>query len=103
MVDRAVLLREVCPSSRIFPISLKSLQAIDKFLLDPQFRELHKYKLGDEDWKALEVFQRILAVSAISGPFYYLLTRYRYLMPFNKNSPQRRHPPWEMRFPHLKP
>ncbi|KAJ6495972.1 hypothetical protein C8R45DRAFT_823421, partial [Mycena sanguinolenta] len=46
MVDRAVLLHE----------------AINKFLSDPQFRELHKYKLGDEDWKALEVFQRILAV-----------------------------------------
>ncbi|KAJ6451754.1 hypothetical protein C8R45DRAFT_848205, partial [Mycena sanguinolenta] len=26
-------------------------EAIDKFLSDPQFRELHKYKLGDEDWK----------------------------------------------------
>ncbi|KAJ7871116.1 hypothetical protein B0H13DRAFT_1634514, partial [Mycena leptocephala] len=46
MIDRAILLRE----------------AIDKFLSDPQFRELHKYKLGDEDWKALELFKRILAV-----------------------------------------
>ncbi|KAJ7830825.1 hypothetical protein B0H13DRAFT_1654922, partial [Mycena leptocephala] len=46
MIDRAILLRE----------------AIDKFLSDPQFRELRKYKLGDEDWKALELFKRILAV-----------------------------------------
>jgi hypothetical protein len=80
-----------------------SPQAIDKFLSDPQFRELHKYKLGDEDWKALELFKRILAVSTISNPSRYLLTRYRYLMPFSKNSPQRRRQPWEMHFPHLKP
>ncbi|KAJ6610156.1 ribonuclease H-like domain-containing protein, partial [Mycena sp. CBHHK59/15] len=46
MIDRAVLLRE----------------AIDKFLSDPQFRDLHKYKLGDNDWDALKAFQRILAV-----------------------------------------
>ncbi|KAJ7794590.1 hypothetical protein B0H13DRAFT_2171261 [Mycena leptocephala] len=46
MIDRAILLHE----------------AIDKFLSDPQFRELRKYKLGDEDWKALELFKRILAV-----------------------------------------
>ncbi|KAJ7495254.1 ribonuclease H-like domain-containing protein, partial [Mycena latifolia] len=46
MIDRAVLLHE----------------AIDKFLSDPQFRDLHKYKLGDNDWDALKAFQRILAV-----------------------------------------
>ncbi|KAJ6571336.1 ribonuclease H-like domain-containing protein, partial [Mycena capillaripes] len=46
MIDRAILLRE----------------AIDKFLSDPQFRDLHKYKLGDKEWEALEAFKRILAV-----------------------------------------
>ncbi|KAJ6588083.1 hypothetical protein B0H19DRAFT_921879, partial [Mycena capillaripes] len=37
-------------------------QAIDKFLSDPQFRDLHKYKLGDKEWEALEAFKRIMAV-----------------------------------------
>ncbi|KAJ6553868.1 ribonuclease H-like domain-containing protein [Mycena sp. CBHHK59/15] len=46
MIDRAVLLRE----------------AIDKLLSDAQFRDLHKYKLGENDWDALKAFQRILAV-----------------------------------------
>ncbi|KAJ7794550.1 hypothetical protein B0H13DRAFT_1675360, partial [Mycena leptocephala] len=46
MIDRAILLRE----------------AIDKFLSDPAFRDLHKYKLGAPEWKALEAFKRILAV-----------------------------------------
>ncbi|KAJ6560605.1 ribonuclease H-like domain-containing protein, partial [Mycena vulgaris] len=46
MIDRAILLRE----------------AIDKFLSDPQFRDLHKYKLGNEEWEALEAFKRILSV-----------------------------------------
>ncbi|KAJ7701897.1 ribonuclease H-like domain-containing protein, partial [Mycena rosella] len=46
MIDRAVLLRE----------------AIDKFLSDPQFQNLHKYKLEDNDWDALKAFQQILAV-----------------------------------------
>ncbi|KAJ7433152.1 hypothetical protein FB451DRAFT_1064718, partial [Mycena latifolia] len=46
MVDRAILLRE----------------AIDKFLSHPQHQELHKYKLGPEEWKALEGFKRILSV-----------------------------------------
>ncbi|KAJ7104872.1 hypothetical protein C8R44DRAFT_746134 [Mycena epipterygia] len=46
MIDRAILLR----------------QAIDKFLSDAQFRDLHKYKLGENDWDALKAFQRILVV-----------------------------------------
>ncbi|KAJ7148504.1 ribonuclease H-like domain-containing protein, partial [Mycena crocata] len=46
MIDRAVLLRE----------------AIDKFLSDPQFQDLKKYKLGEKEWDALKAFQRILAV-----------------------------------------
>ncbi|KAJ6592813.1 hypothetical protein B0H19DRAFT_1204861 [Mycena capillaripes] len=36
--------------------------AIDKFLSDPQFQDLHKYNLGDKEWEALEAFKRILAV-----------------------------------------
>ncbi|KAJ7936280.1 hypothetical protein B0H13DRAFT_1589692, partial [Mycena leptocephala] len=36
--------------------------AIDKFLSDDQFRDLHKYRLGDEEWEALEAFKRILSV-----------------------------------------
>ncbi|KAF7328296.1 Dimer-Tnp-hAT domain-containing protein [Mycena sanguinolenta] len=46
MIDRAILLRE----------------AIDRFLSDVQFKDLHKYKLNDKEWEALEVFRRILAV-----------------------------------------
>ncbi|KAJ7660136.1 ribonuclease H-like domain-containing protein [Mycena polygramma] len=46
MIDRAILLRG----------------AIDKFLSDDQFRDLHKYKLSDEEWEALEAFKRILSV-----------------------------------------
>ncbi|KAJ7498445.1 hypothetical protein B0H11DRAFT_2155608 [Mycena galericulata] len=36
--------------------------AIDDFLSSNQFEELHKFKLGDEEWKALEVFKKILDV-----------------------------------------
>ncbi|KAF8142566.1 hypothetical protein K438DRAFT_1635177, partial [Mycena galopus ATCC 62051] len=46
MIERAVLLRE----------------AIDELLSDDQFGDLQKYKLGNEEWNALEAFQRILAV-----------------------------------------
>ncbi|KAJ7358519.1 hypothetical protein DFH08DRAFT_686901, partial [Mycena albidolilacea] len=46
MMDRAILLRE----------------AIDKFLSDPQFRDLKKYKLGDKEWEALTAFKQILSV-----------------------------------------
>ncbi|KAF7358762.1 HAT family dimerization domain-containing protein [Mycena sanguinolenta] len=46
MIERAILLRE----------------AIDKFLSDNQFQDLHKYKLNDKEWEALAVFKRILAV-----------------------------------------
>ncbi|KAF7326525.1 HAT family dimerization domain-containing protein [Mycena venus] len=46
MIDRAILLHE----------------AIDKFLTNDQFRDLHKYKLGDDEWDALEAFKRILSV-----------------------------------------
>ncbi|KAJ7017491.1 hypothetical protein C8F04DRAFT_979212, partial [Mycena alexandri] len=46
MIDRALFLRE----------------AIDKFLSDPQFRDLHKFKLGDKEWEALGAFKRILSV-----------------------------------------
>ncbi|KAF7372427.1 HAT family dimerization domain-containing protein [Mycena venus] len=46
MIDRAILLRE----------------AIDKFLTNDQFWDLHKYKLGDDEWDALEAFKRILSV-----------------------------------------
>ncbi|KAJ7021762.1 hypothetical protein B0H16DRAFT_1330400, partial [Mycena metata] len=46
MIDRAILLRE----------------AIDKFLTNDQFRDLHKYRLGEDEWDALEAFKRILSV-----------------------------------------
>ncbi|KAF7334741.1 HAT family dimerization domain-containing protein [Mycena sanguinolenta] len=46
MIERAILLRE----------------AIDRFLSDNQFQDLHKYKLNDKEWEALTVFKRILAV-----------------------------------------
>ncbi|KAJ7937493.1 hypothetical protein B0H13DRAFT_2418605 [Mycena leptocephala] len=49
MMDRAILLCE----------------AIDKFLSDPQFRDLKKYKLGDKEWETLTAFKRILSTAHI--------------------------------------
>ncbi|KAF7372180.1 HAT family dimerization domain-containing protein [Mycena venus] len=46
MIDRGLLLRP----------------AIDDFLSSNQVEELRKFKLGDEEWKALEVFKKILDV-----------------------------------------
>ncbi|KAK6971523.1 HAT family dimerization domain-containing protein, partial [Favolaschia claudopus] len=46
MVERAILLR----------------QAIDQFLSRNEFEELHKYRLSDSEWDALDVFKKILEV-----------------------------------------
>lgn len=44
-------------------MTLSIAQAVDSFLSSNQFEELRKFKLGDEEWRALEVFKKILDVS----------------------------------------
>ncbi|KAJ7165784.1 hypothetical protein C8R46DRAFT_900277, partial [Mycena filopes] len=36
--------------------------AIDEFLSSNEFDELHKYRLGDTEWDALEAFKKVLEV-----------------------------------------
>ncbi|KAJ6608504.1 ribonuclease H-like domain-containing protein, partial [Mycena sp. CBHHK59/15] len=62
MIDRAVLLREVrfSPACNFsFTVTFTGDRQVP---FRPPFRDLHKYKLRDNDWDALKAFQRILAV-----------------------------------------
>lgn len=42
-----------------------TVKVIFKFLKQPDFQELHRYELKDEDWEALKVFLDILSVCHI--------------------------------------
>ncbi len=41
------------------------MQAINIITENPDFYELHKYALADDDWESLEVFCEILEVSTL--------------------------------------
>ena len=63
MIERALILREVGLYLMIQLSHLKMyLQAIDKFLKNNDFKELHKYRLKMAEWEVLATFKSILQV-----------------------------------------
>ena len=65
MIKRALELEQVCLqiSLSLHGLHLNFSQPLDVFLSSPEFEDLRKYELSNEEWNALVVAHEILLVS----------------------------------------
>jgi hypothetical protein len=62
MIKRVLQLKDVNFSYIFLTFLLKKLQAVDEITGDPDFEDLHKFSLSEEDWNLLEDYREILGV-----------------------------------------